>query len=120
MDIKVNEDDNNINMLIEPSLTNIVNKQKNEMNKIVELEKIQERIERMNSFNQIEVLKIFYIHKDEVTLNENKNGILINLTDVPMYIIEKLYKYISYVESQEKQLDNVESEKDTILNNYFN
>jgi hypothetical protein len=124
MDIK-NKDDN-ISMLVEPSLNNNVNEPTNEikcineMNKILQLEKVQEKIENMNTFNQIEILKILYKHNNEVTLNENKNGTLINLTDVPEYIIEELYKYISYVENQEKQLNNVESAKDTILNNYFN
>jgi len=74
----------------------------------------------MSIFNQIEILKIFHEHNDEVTLNENKNGILINLTDVPPYIITKLYEYISYVEKQERQLSTVETQKDEIMNSYFN
>jgi len=136
MDIK-NKDDN-ISMLVEPPLNNNevnginemnsinelngINEMNsiNEMNKILQLEKVQGKIENMNTFNQIEILKILYKHNNEVTLNENKNGTLINLTDVPEYIIEELYNYISYVENQEKQLNNIESEKDTILNNFFN
>jgi hypothetical protein len=131
MDIKINDD--NINMLVEPCsndtnilvepCSNMSNDQTNDINhlsKILQLEKVQEKIENMNTFHQIEILKIFHNHNNEVTLNENKNGILINLTDVPDYIIDKLYKYISYVENQETQLNNVENEKDTILNNYFN
>lgn len=118
MDIKLNDD--NINMLVEPSLNNIKTNHINDTNKILQLEKVQETIEKMNMFHQIEILKILYNHNNEVTLNQNKNGTLINLTDVPDYIIDKLYKYISYVENQEKQLNNVETEKDSILNNYFN
>ena len=123
MDIKLKDD--NINMLVEQcsnEINNVNDKTNdiNDTNKILQLEKVQEKIEKMNTFHQIEILKILYNHKNEVTLNENKNGTLINLTDVPDYIIDKLYKYISYVENQERQLNNVETEKDTILNNYFN
>ena len=122
MDIKVNEE--NINMIVETHQNSVENIGLNngiiDSKKIEELEKIQEKIEKMSIFNQIEILKIFHEHKDEVTLNENKNGILINLTDVPQYIITKLYEYISYVEKQERQLSTVETQKDEIMNSYFN
>ena len=121
MDIKVNEE--NINMIVDTQNNvelNSINNDIIDTKKIEELEKIQEKIEKMSIFNQIEILKIFYEHKDEVTLNENKNGILINLTDVPQHIIDKIYKYISYVEKQEKQLNTVETKKDEIMNSYFN
>ena len=123
MDIKLKDD--NINMLVEQcsnEINNVNDKTNdiNDTNKILQLEKVQEKIEKMNTFHQIEILKILYNHNNEVILNQNKNGTLINLTDVPDYIIDKLYKYISYVENQERQLNNVETEKDTILNNYFN
>jgi hypothetical protein len=129
MDIKVNEE--NINMIVETYPTIVethptivekiaVNNGMLDSKKIEELEKIQEKIEKMSVFNQIEILKIFHEYKDEVTLNENKNGILINLTDVPSYIITKIYEYISYVEKQEKQLSTVETQKDEIMNSYFN
>jgi hypothetical protein len=122
MDIKVNEE--NINMIVETHQNSVENIGLNngiiDSKKIEELEKIQEKIEKMSIFNQIEILKIFHEHNDEVTLNENKNGILINLTDVPPYIITKLYEYISYVEKQERQLSTVETQKDEIMNSYFN
>lgn len=122
MDIKVNEE--NINMIVETYQTSVENMAVTngmlDSKKIEELEKIQEKIEKMSVFNQIEILKIFHEYKDEVTLNENKNGILINLTDVPQYIIKKLYEYISYVEKQENQLSTVETQKDEIMNSYFN
>jgi len=132
MDIKVNEE--NINMIVETHQNSVENiglnndiidsKKIEELEKIQEkieeLEIIQEKIEKMSIFNQIEILKIFNEHNDEVTLNENKNGILINLTDVPEYIIKKLYEYISYVEQQENQLSTVETQKHDIMNSFFN
>ena len=50
---------------------------------------ICKQIESMPQINQIEVLKIISKHK-EIILNENKNGIHINLTDVNSLFISKL------------------------------
>ena len=41
----------------------------------------------MNKFNQIEVLKLLYNHK-EVVINENKYGVHINLSQVNFKIIK--------------------------------
>ena len=46
---------------------------------VSELNYIRDSIENMNKFNQIEVLRILNNHKD-VTINENKYGIHINLS----------------------------------------
>ena len=42
-----------------------------------ELESIRCKIEKMQTFHQIEVLKIFNEHKEEIVLNENSNGVFI-------------------------------------------
>ena len=49
---------------------------------VSELNYLRESIENMNKFNQVEVLRILNKHKDGVTLNENKYGIHINLSDL--------------------------------------
>ena len=63
----------------------------NEVNKfsISELNYVRETIEKMNKFNQIEVLRILSKHSN-VTLNENKYGVHINLSDLSKNIIEEL------------------------------
>ena len=48
---------------------------------VSELNYIRDSIENMNKFNQIEVLRILNNHKD-VTINENKYGIHINLSEL--------------------------------------
>jgi len=45
-----------------------------------ELNFIREVIESMNKFNQIEVLRI--LHKHSITLNENRYGVHINLSEL--------------------------------------
>ena len=63
---------------------------------VVELNSICKIIETMPKFNQVEVLRI--LSKDlNATLNENKYGIHVNLTDLKNKTIDELKKYIKYV-----------------------
>ena len=55
---------------------------------VSELNYIRDAVENMNKFNQIEVLRILNNHKD-VTINENKYGIHINLSEIDKEIMEK-------------------------------
>ena len=85
---------------------------------VSELNYIRESIENMNKFNQIEVLRILHNNKD-VTLNENKYGVHINISDLKKEIIDDLLVYINYVNTQEKTLHNIEKEKETYKNIFF-
>ena len=82
------------------------------------LEEIRDKIEGMSTYNQIEILKIFTRHKN-ITLNENKNGTLVNLTDVDEDVIKELLAFILYVETQEKNLNETELIKEEFKNIYF-
>lgn len=79
---------------------------------------IRETIENMSKFNQIEILRILTRHK-EVIINENKYGIHINLTDLTNVVLDELLIYVNYVSTQEKELNNVEKQKETYKNTYF-
>ena len=83
-----------------------------------ELNFIRDKIEQMTKFNQVEVLRIFKKY-DSVTLNENKYGIHINLTDLDSSIIEELKTYIQYVNAQETNLHQIEKQKEDFKNTYF-
>jgi len=85
---------------------------------VSELNYIRETIENMNKFNQIEVLRIMNKH-DEITLNENKYGVHINLSELQNEIIEELSTYIKYVNTQEINLHQVEKQKESFKNIYF-
>ena len=85
---------------------------------VSELNYIRDSIENMNKFNQIEVLRILNNHKD-VTINENKYGIHINLSDLKKELLDELNVYIKYVNTQEVTLHQVEKEKETYKNTYF-
>ena len=85
---------------------------------VSELNYIRDSIENMNKFNQIEVLRILNRHND-VTLNENKYGVHINLTDLDKNIINELALYIKYVNTQEIALNSIEQQKEDYRNTYF-
>ena len=85
---------------------------------VSELNYIRDSIENMNKFNQIEVLRILNNHKD-VTINENKYGIHINLSELKKDILDEISSYIKYVNTQEVTLHQVEKEKEEYKNTYF-
>jgi len=85
---------------------------------IYELNTIREKIESMPKFNQVEILRILS-KRNDVTLNENKYGIHINLTDVPEEVINELKVYINYANAQEVNLSKMEKQKEDFKNIYF-
>jgi len=83
-----------------------------------QLNYIREQIETMSKFNQIEILRLLTKHTD-ITINENRYGIHINLSDLDNSILDELSKYIKYVNTQENYLNNIEKEKETYKNTFF-
>jgi hypothetical protein len=92
----------------------------NEVNQfsVSELNYIRESIENMSKFNQVEVLRILKKHND-ITINENKYGIHINISELKRDILEEMVVYINYVNAQETTLNNVEQQKEEYKNTYF-
>lgn len=86
---------------------------------VSELNYIRETIENMNKFNQVEVLRLLHSKNNIVTLNENKYGIHINLSELPKDIIDELNIYIKYVRTQEITLNSIEQQKEDYKNTYF-
>jgi hypothetical protein len=83
-----------------------------------DLNNIKERIEKLNKFHQIEILKLLK-SSDNTTLNENKNGIFINMTSLSNKVIVELEKYLEYVDKQETQLGEIEKQKNILSNKFF-
>jgi predicted mannosyl-3-phosphoglycerate phosphatase (HAD superfamily) len=74
------------------------------------LEIIKCSIDKMNKIQHIEILKILKCNK-AIKINENRNGIYINLSFLPKETILELNKYITYIEEQEKSLEIDENQK---------
>ena len=83
----------------------------------LKINSIRDKIEAMSKFNQIEVLRI--LTKHNVTINENKYGIHINLSELDEVILEELLVYIKYVNTQEVELNNIEQQKQNYKDIYF-
>lgn len=85
---------------------------------MTDLNVLKEKIEALDKFHQIEILRI--LSKEEsCTLNENNNGVFINLTNINEKVIDDLKKYLDYVKTQEKQLTEIEIQKDLLSNTFF-
>ena len=84
----------------------------------INLNSIKENIEMLSKFHQIEILKILQ-HDETCTLNENTNGVFVNLTNVNHQVITEMVNYLEYVKKQEKQLNDIESQKNELSNTYF-
>lgn len=84
----------------------------------MDLVAVRNSIEKMNKFNQIEILRILNKYED-VIINENRYGIHINMTDLNENVLNEISQYIDYVQVQEKALNQDEKQKQDIKNIYF-
>ena len=81
------------------------------------LKNLKDKIESISIFHQTKILSIFY--ENNIPINENKNGVFINLTYVDSSILDKVYKYLIYVNKQEEQLNELEEQKQKIATSLF-
>jgi hypothetical protein len=79
---------------------------------------LKERIESMEKYHQIEILRILNGFND-IKTNENNNGTFVNLSELPKNVITELEKYTKYVDEQQIQLKIGENKKETIEQNFF-
>ena len=82
------------------------------------LQLLKELIEELPKYNQVEVLKILNNARD-VTINENKNGIFVNLSLIDNKTLQCIRDYVEYIKKQTKTLDEIEHETCNISEMYF-
>jgi hypothetical protein len=88
--------------------------------KMKEIVDIKEKIENMNKYHQIEVLRILKEENNyKIILNQNNNGVFVNLTELNDIILNKLKIYIEYVEKQTNNIESIELKKELIENTFF-
>ena len=93
-------------------MENIQEEVMNEIN-IVELNLIKDAIDKMVKINQVEILRIL-TKNPKINLNENNYGVHVNLSDLPYSTIEEIKNYINYVNTQEKNLNHIELQKNNM------
>jgi len=79
---------------------------------------IKNNIEKMQKNYHVEIARIL-IKEYNVSFDENKNGIFINLSHLSQEVVDKMIKFIEYVDLQEKQLEIDEKEKHELKDAYF-
>jgi len=82
-----------------------------------ELAKMRDSIESLSKEQQIQILRLFKDNK--IPINENKNGVFINLTGLADDILEKLNTHLQHIITQELLLKTTEDVKKTYKDNYF-
>ena len=78
---------------------------------------IKSDIELQSKNHQIEILRILIENK--VQINENNNGVFVNLTKVNEQIILKIKNYLKYIKEQNTTLDEIEKTKENYKLTFF-
>lgn len=78
---------------------------------------LKEGIEHMPVVHQIEILRI--LNAKHTQINENKNGIFVNISKLNNNLLQELYNYMTYVINQEKQLNEIEEQKQSLTKEFF-
>lgn len=75
------------------------------------LENLKQTIESLCKTQHLEVLKILKKYSS-VKINENRNGVYINLSYVANEVIEEITKYMDYIKEQERNIEQFEMKKE--------
>lgn len=75
-----------------------------------QLDTLKSQIETFPTQHQIHILSIIHSHEEQLT--ENKNGVFINLSNLPLSVIQEVGDYSTYVVQQEKDLQERENKVD--------
>lgn len=84
----------------------------------MDINNVKEKIEIMNKHHQIEVLRILKKDKN-IVLNENNNGVFVNISYLDEITLSNLVKYIEYVENQTTNIETIENQKNEIETTFF-
>jgi hypothetical protein len=78
---------------------------------------LKDGIENMPVVHQIEILRI--LHAKHTQINENKNGVFVNISKLSNELLQELYDYMKYVINQEKHLNEIEEQKQSLTKEFF-
>jgi hypothetical protein len=82
-----------------------------------DLSKLSKSIECLEKIHHIEIAKIF--KTNNVYLNENNNGIFINLNKISKGVYTEIYNYVEFVKKQELDINKDEKLKRNLETIYF-
>jgi hypothetical protein len=74
-------------------------------------------IEQLPSHYHIGILQII-MKDEEECINENKNGIYVNMSELKRKTIATIKKYLDYIYFQEQNLHKIEAEHENVKSNF--
>ncbi len=80
---------------------------------------LKDKIEQMSKSRHIELARIL-IHEYKISFDENQNGIFVNMSELTPTIIDKMVEFTRYIEQQESEFLQIETEKNGLKDTYFN
>jgi hypothetical protein len=84
----------------------------------IDLVTLKDKVERLGKNHILEILSILK-NTTGVKLNENKNGVFVNMSFLSNDTLMEIEKYVKYVHDQEKTFNELESQKQDFKNTFF-
>ena len=78
---------------------------------------LRDRIETLPKVHHKDIARIFLEHN--ITYDENKNGMFVNLSTVPQEVLEKVARFVSYVDLQQETINIGETERNDLKSQFF-
>ena len=111
-----NINENNLEEIITIK-SNIIDTPDNNIVDNNDLIKLCKNIESLEKIHHIEIAKI--LKTNNVYLNENNNGIFINLTKISSKVYMEMLNYVEFVQKQENDINKDEKLKKNLETIYF-
>jgi len=80
---------------------------------------MKKKIDTLDKEHHIQILKIIKNSPVNHTLNENKNGVFVNLSVLQEETVENIRNYLDYLNQQENLLIDLETQKEDVKNTFF-
>lgn len=85
----------------------------------MDLEEMKKKIESLEKYHHLQILRIIKNSPINHTLSENKNGVFVNLTVLSEDVINEIKNYLDYLNEQENLLTDLETKKEDVKNTFF-
>ena len=96
---------------------NIKNNDDSNIENTTKILQLKKEIEDVDTFHHVKILEVFKKHN--ISYSENRNGIFVNITNLSKNIVNEIRDVLKYVNTQEKQLQDMEQMKTTFKTTYF-
>ena len=86
---------------------------------IKKLKDLTKRIENISNYEYYHSRILTIIQNNNMVFSENKNGVFINMNNLNDTCLNEIEKYLTYIDNQNKNIENVEKIKNEFKNDFF-